>query len=136
MKKLSFIKRTIVILLLNLYIFAVNGFAIERQFCCGKLTNINISWGNESKCPMCPKNKKCNKNCCNSKFVFHKINDSQKTSQQLKITEPKFSVLLFSLPVYTFPTICKVSDNEFLAFNIPPLLLHEPVFIVNRSILI
>lgn len=134
MKSLSFIKRTIVILLLILYIFAVNGFAIERQFCCGKLVNINISWGNESKCPMCPKDKKCNKNCCNSKFVFQKINDSQKSSQQLKINEPKFSVLLFSLPVYIFTTLCKVSDKEFLAFNIPPLLLHEPVFIVNRAI--
>ena len=136
MKNLSFIKRTIVILLLNFYFFAVNGFAIERQFCCGKLVNINISWGDESKCPICPKNKKCNKDCCNSKFVFHKINDSQKSSQQLKINEAKFSVLLFSLQVYVFTTIDNVLDKEFLTFNIPPLLFHEPVFIVNRSILI
>lgn len=136
MKKLSFIKPTIVILLLNLYIFAVSGFAIEKQFCCGKLVNINISWGHESKCPICPKNKICKKECCHSKFVFHKINDSQKSSQQLKINEPKFSVLLFSLPVYTFTIISKISDKEFLAFNIPPLLRHEPVFIVNRTILI
>ncbi len=136
MKNLSFIKRTIVILLLNFYFFAVNGFAIERQFCCGKLVDINISWGDESKCPVCPKNKKCNKNCCNSKFVFHKINDSQKSSQQLKVNEPRFSVLLFSLPVYIFTIIGKVSDKELFAFNIPPLLIHEPVFIVNQSILI
>ena len=134
MKNLSLIKRIIVILLLNLYIYTVNGFAIERQFCCGKLTNINISWGDESKCPICPKNKKCNKNCCNSKFDFHKIIDSQKSSQQLKINEPKLSVLLFSLSEYILPTSCKVSDKEFLAFSIPPLLIQEPVFIVNRSI--
>lgn len=136
MKNVLFLKRTIVILLLNLYLFAANGFAIEQQFCCGKLTLINISLGNESKCPICSKNKNCKKGCCNSKFVFQKINDSQKTSQQLKITEPKVSELLFSLAVYTFRPIYKVSEKEFITFSIPPLLLHESVFIVNRSILI
>ncbi len=116
-------------LLLSLYLFASNGFAIEKQFCCGKLTKTNISLGGESDCPVCSKNKNCKKGCCNSKFVFQKISDSQKTSKQLKINQPRFDILVFLLPEHIQSTIENTSVK-----NIPPLRIHEPVFIVNRSI--
>lgn len=127
-------KRTLLIVLLTLYIFAVNGFAVENQFCCGKLASINISLGNESKCPVCPKNKKCNKKCCNSKFVYHKIIDSQKKGEQFKINQPKFDILVFLLPEYFQNTLENTSTENIVARTIPPLGNHEPAFIVNRSI--
>ena len=123
-------------LLLSIYVFAANGYAVEKQFCCGKLTSINISLGNESQCPMCSKNKDCKKGCCNSKFVFQKINDSQKTSELLKANQPKFDILVFLLPEYFQSTIENTWVENIIARTIPPLLSHEPVFIVNRSILI
>ena len=118
------------------YFFAANGYAVEKQFCCGRLTSINISWGNESKCPMCSKNKNCKKGCCNSKFVFQKINDSQKKIELLKANQPKFDILVFLLPEYFQSTIENTSVENITARTIPPLLSHEPVFLVNRSILI
>ena len=121
-------------LLLSAYFFAANGYAVEKQFCCGKLTSINISLGNESKCPMCSKNKNCKKGCCNSKFVFQKISDSQKTSKQLKTNQPKFNILVFLLPEYLQSTLENTSVENIIARTIPPLLPHEPVFIVNRTI--
>ncbi len=134
MKNNPFIKRTIVILLLINYFFAANGFAVEKQFCCGKLTSINISLGNESKCPMCSKNKNCKKGCCNSKFIFQKINDSQKKSELLKSNQTKFDILVFLIPEYFQNNIENASVENIITFTIPPLLPHESVFIVNRSI--
>jgi len=121
-------------LLLCTYFFAANGYAVEKQFCCGKLTSINISWGNESKCPMCSKNKNCKKGCCNSKFAFQKINDSQKASELLKANQPKFDILVFFLPEYFQSSKENTSGENFVAFAFSPLRIHERVFIVNRSI--
>ena len=121
-------------LLISIYFFAANGFAVENQFCCGKLASINFSLGNESKCPMCSRNKNCKKGCCNSKLIFQKIIDSQKINQQLKINPPKFDILVFLLPEYFQSTIENTSAKNITSFTIPPLLPHEPVFIINRSI--
>lgn len=121
-------------LLTGIYFFAANGFALENQFCCGKLTNINLSMGSESKCPMCSKNKNCKKGCCSSKFAVQKIDGSQKTSKQIKINQPRFYNLVFSLPLYFQSVMENDSIVNIEAFTIPPLLLHEPVFIVNRAI--
>lgn len=134
MKSNPIVRRTIVMLLTGIYFLGTSGFVLEKQFCCGKLSGINFSIGNESKCPMCSKNKNCKKGCCNSKYLFQKIDDSQKISKQIKINQIKYDILVFTLPNYFHSTI----ENDLIvnieAFTIPPLRVQESVFIVNRTI--
>lgn len=134
MKSDPIVRRTIVMLLTGIYFLGTSGFVLEKQFCCGKLSGTNFSIGNESKCPMCSKNKNCKKGCCNSKYLFQKIDDSQKISNQIKINQIKYDILVFTLPNYFHSTIENDSIVNIEAFTIPPLRVHESVFIVNRTI--
>lgn len=136
MKKYPFIKQTLILLLTGVYFLAANGLIIQKIFCGGELTHISFSLTNDGRCNECPADKNCKNNCCDSKITFLKINDSQKTSTAIKINHPEFNAFINFIPQY----LLNISENNFqrsfTAFASPPLIFHEPVFLVNRSILI
>ncbi|HKR05352.1 MAG TPA: hypothetical protein VJY62_12025 [Bacteroidia bacterium] len=136
MKKYPLIKQTLILLLTGVYFFAANGLIIQKLFCDGALTHVSFSLTGEGRCSQCPTDKNCEDNCCHSKIVFQKLNDSQKTSRAIKISQPRLIAFFNFIPEYLLGTNENTSQKSFSSFASPPLIIHEPVFLINRSILI
>lgn len=127
-------KKLFALILLFFYLTAVNGVAISKHFCCGKIASVKIQWVAENHGHQ---SQSKDKNCCNDISHFFKIH----VPQQVSVSNISCKAPVFSVPVFMHAlSLIFVNEsptsvnNNFL--HSPPLRTTQPLFLSNSVFLI
>lgn len=131
--KLLFLKKTISIFLLAIFLVSTTGLTIRTHYCQGKEQNREISDGHASH-SCCSNPEEMPKDCCNDQFITLKVIDNFNTSA----TDFDYSVQFIPLPYFIFPEYS--SGEAFLAISdyepdIGPPFDDVPFQVLHQSFL-
>lgn len=123
-------KRATVILLLVSYLIPAIGITVSAHYCGGKLASVSLELLGTEKCKC--GSKKMKKDCCKTKTCTFKIKDEQQQTPQLAIDFSKsFSVHHAIIQNETNSFFSSTVEAELYKHHSPPLLLKQPLYILN-----
>jgi len=100
---LNALKQYMILFLVLLYSASASGFSIKAHYCHGKLVSISFNALGESKC--CCAKKKMPPNCCDTKKLEVKANDSHLKTNEVSLIKFYSSCFVNSPHVYFHSTV-------------------------------
>ena len=122
------LKRSVVIVLMMLYVVTVSGFALNLHYCFNHLTSVQI----DAPVKTCAKGLAISKmKCCKDKHIEVKVKDAHHAgsgSILSKIFNEDLPLILFGNIFFNLP----VTSTAVVVYRGPPDALHSaPIFLQN-----
>jgi hypothetical protein len=117
------VKRTALLLLTAIYLLSLVGIAVNRFYCCGKLTSVTLTYTSADHTDK--------DNCCKHETKSFRVKDSHVTVNTT-VLSPAAPALLPELAYQTSATILAEHDNHTShQANAPPGNPDIPIYTLN-----
>jgi hypothetical protein len=126
-------KKILVAILLVTYTFATSGASVDLHYCMGKLIGVDFDYVSKKDCGNCGMPIKDKKGCCNNRQIQSNVDKDQQAVayNNISLANELFTIL----PRYTIADDIIINSTiiTYHSIHAPPLIQHNPTYLLNRN---